>query len=39
MDNEHYFIRGCIEIPVIGTEQKFIWGAWVSLSVAKLVHT
>lgn len=34
MDNENYFIRGCIEIPVIGTEQKFIWVAWVSLSIA-----
>ncbi len=34
MDNEHYFIRGCVEIAVIGTDQTFIWGAWVSLSEA-----
>jgi hypothetical protein len=32
MDNEHFFIRGCIEIPIIGTDEYFIWGVWVSLS-------
>lgn len=32
MDNEHYFIRGCIEIPIIGTDEHLIWGVWVSLS-------
>ncbi|TYP72088.1 hypothetical protein BCM02_109367 [Paenibacillus methanolicus] len=34
MDNEHFFIRGCLEIPIIGTDEQFIWGAWVSLSEA-----
>lgn len=29
---EDYFIRGCIEIPVTGQNDPFIWGAWVSLS-------
>lgn len=28
----HFFVRGCIEIPVIGRDDKFVWGAWVSLS-------
>ena len=32
MDNEHFFIRGCIEIPIIGTDEHLIWGVWVSLS-------
>lgn len=32
MDNEHYFIRGCIEIPINGTDEHLIWGVWVSLS-------
>ena len=32
MDNEHFFIRGCIEIPIIGTNEDLIWGVWVSLS-------
>lgn len=29
---EHYFVRGTIEIPVIGTDVAFGWSAWVSLS-------
>ncbi len=32
MDGEHFFIRGCIDIPVIGTNETFTWGVWVSLS-------
>ncbi|WP_227940227.1 DUF2199 domain-containing protein [Alkalihalobacillus deserti] len=32
MDGEHFFIRGCIEIPVIGSNEPFVWGVWVSLS-------
>lgn len=34
MDNEHFFIRGCIEIPIIGTDEHLIWGVWISLSEA-----
>ena len=26
------FIRVCLEIPIIGVEQPFMWGVWVSLS-------
>lgn len=26
-----FFIRGCIELPILGTEEVFVWGAWVSL--------
>ncbi|MFE9636555.1 DUF2199 domain-containing protein [Streptomyces sp. NPDC006463] len=29
---QHFFIRGLIEIPVIGSQDVFSWGAWVSLS-------
>ncbi len=29
---EDYFVRGCIEIPVAGQNDPFIWGVWVSLS-------
>jgi hypothetical protein len=32
MDGEHFFIRGCIEIPVIGSDEPFVWDVWVSLS-------
>ncbi|MFF6955659.1 DUF2199 domain-containing protein [Streptomyces sp. NPDC008317] len=29
---QHFFIKGLIEIPVIGGEDVFSWGVWVSLS-------
>ncbi|MFD8014774.1 DUF2199 domain-containing protein [Streptomyces sp. NPDC058955] len=29
---EHCFVKGLIEIPVIGGEEVFSWGVWVSLS-------
>ncbi|GGY45208.1 hypothetical protein GCM10010363_27240 [Streptomyces omiyaensis] len=28
----HFFIRGLVEIPVIGSQDVFSWGVWVSLS-------
>lgn len=30
--NRFFFLRGNIEIPVIGNKQHFSWGVWVSLS-------
>jgi len=30
----HYFVRACLEIPVVGSELPFVWGVWVSLSQA-----
>ncbi|MEK4738857.1 hypothetical protein BW897_20665 [Bacillus cereus] len=32
MDGEYYFVRGCIEIPIIDSNEIFIWNIWVSLS-------
>ncbi len=32
VDGEFFFVRGCIEIPVRGVDEPFIWGTWVSLS-------
>jgi hypothetical protein len=32
MDDEHYFIRGNIEIPVFDEKQVFSWDVWVSHS-------
>lgn len=29
---QHYFVKGLIEIPVIGTDEVFSWAVWVSLS-------
>ncbi len=31
-DGLHYFIRTILEIPIIGIEDPFLWGVWVSLS-------
>jgi hypothetical protein len=28
----HFFVRGCIEIPIKGSQRPFTWGVWVSLS-------
>ncbi|MFE4958577.1 DUF2199 domain-containing protein [Streptomyces sp. NPDC056653] len=30
--NEHFFLRGTIEMPVIDSDHAFSWGVWVSLS-------
>jgi hypothetical protein len=29
---EERFIRVCLEVPIIGIDQPFMWGVWVSLS-------
>jgi hypothetical protein len=31
-DGEHFFIRVCLEVPIHGVEEPFLWGVWVSLS-------
>lgn len=31
-DGEHYFIRVCLEVPIEGYDDPFIWGVWTSLS-------
>ena len=33
---EYFFIRGLIEIPIIGRSEKFSWGVWASLSAASM---
>lgn len=32
IDDEDFFVRGCLEIPIIGHTEPFVWGVWVSLS-------
>jgi hypothetical protein len=34
IDGNDIFVRGCLEIPIIGQEDCFIWGVWVSVSKA-----
>ncbi|MET7313217.1 DUF2199 domain-containing protein [Streptomyces sp. NPDC005571] len=35
---QHFFISGLIEIPVIGSQDVFSWGVWVSLSRDNFTH-
>jgi len=32
IDREEFFVRGCLEIPVVDGPRSFVWGVWVSLS-------
>ncbi|MFD3869359.1 DUF2199 domain-containing protein [Streptomyces sp. NPDC058623] len=36
---QHYFVKGMIEIPVIGSAEVFSWGVWVSLSPENFSRT
>jgi hypothetical protein len=36
IDDNVFFIRGQIEIPLIGSSEKFTWGVWASLSAASI---
>lgn len=38
IDDATYFVRCCIDIPVEGEAQPFIWGVWVSLSKASFME-
>jgi hypothetical protein len=31
-DEIHFFIRGCLQVPVKETNSPFVWGVWCSLS-------
>ncbi len=31
IDDEHFFVRGLIHLPIIGTTESFRWGVWGSL--------
>jgi hypothetical protein len=32
IDETDFFVRGCLEIPIVGATEPFLWGVWVSLS-------
>jgi hypothetical protein len=34
LDGEHFFIRGRLEIPIVGAEQPFAWDVWVTMGRA-----
>jgi hypothetical protein len=31
IDDKAYFVRGCLELPVHGTADPFVWGVWLSV--------
>jgi hypothetical protein len=36
VDEEHFYIVGNVDIPVIGSDETFSWDVWVSLSKASM---
>ncbi|WP_439813898.1 DUF2199 domain-containing protein [Zavarzinia sp. CC-PAN008] len=32
--DEHFFVRGVVEVPIIGLDETFCWGVWTSLAEA-----
>ncbi|MGC4092940.1 MAG: DUF2199 domain-containing protein [Polyangiaceae bacterium] len=32
VDNEHFFVRGQIKIPILGDTEPLVWSVWCSLS-------
>jgi len=39
VEDKHYFIRGCLEIPIVDVPARFVWGVWTSLSKANFDRT
>ncbi len=31
LDGQHFFLRGCLEIPIIGHSEPFLWGLWATV--------
>jgi hypothetical protein len=32
IEDEDFFVRGCLEVPILGRDSPLLWGVWVSLS-------
>lgn len=32
IDNDQFYVKGNIEIPILGASERFVWTVWVSLS-------
>ena len=32
VDREFFFVRGCLEVPILNESEPFVWGVWASLS-------
>jgi hypothetical protein len=31
IDEQRFFLRGCLEVPILGSEEPSVWGLWVSV--------
>jgi hypothetical protein len=31
IDQQWFFIRGCLEVPILGSDEPFVWGLWASV--------
>jgi hypothetical protein len=31
IDQRWFFIRGCLEVPILGSDEPFVWGLWASI--------
>jgi hypothetical protein len=38
IDREQFYVRGCLDVPIIDHDEVFSWGVWVSVSREKFVH-
>lgn len=36
IDGDEFYVRGCLEVPLIDTPNAFVWGVWTSLSKQSL---
>jgi hypothetical protein len=39
IDGREFFVRGCLEVPVLDGPRPFVWGVWASLSEANFKRT
>ncbi|WP_092772774.1 DUF2199 domain-containing protein [Hymenobacter actinosclerus] len=39
IDEEHFFVRGRIELPVLNSEEIFCWNVWTTLSKDNFIQT
>lgn len=38
VDGEHFFIRGHVILPIVGSSETFAWSVWCSLSEESFLH-
>lgn len=38
IEDQYFFVRGCLEVPIKGRSDIFVWGVWVSLSKINFVR-